>query len=132
MPEEKEKAQKTFFRWMEEVFEDFERDLDKLDEQAGKLADEARDRAKETIASLKQDRDKLRVESKKFTESSGEAWEDLKSGFEDSWKELKEGFKNAFSEFKAGEPAQEAKTSKKTEVKAAVKKKPVKKKKQEK
>ena len=56
---------------------------------------------KQKLETLRKKRDEGRKKLAHLRESSSDAWEDMKSGFEKSWTDIKTGMQEAFKQFKA-------------------------------
>jgi chromosome segregation ATPase len=75
-------------------------EIDKLEAQAREAeADEEIQRQKQ-VDELRRQRDQAEVKLKELQEMSTDAWNDMRSGFEEAWNNLSTAFESAKSRFK--------------------------------
>ncbi|MGH9339628.1 MAG: coiled coil domain-containing protein [Acidobacteriota bacterium] len=92
--------EKSYQQRMEEQFRRLSRKIDEVLSQAeNKARSEYQRRSPEIRAKTKEAREKL----DELKTASGDAWKDLKPGFEKAWTELRKAFDEAASRFKRPE-----------------------------
>ena len=74
-------------------------DIDKLQAKAREAGADARLEYDKQINNLRDQQDKARKKLGELDEASGDAWKDLKSGFEKAWDDLGSAVKNATERF---------------------------------
>ncbi|MEN9261342.1 MAG: hypothetical protein Q6L60_10305 [Thermostichus sp. HHBFW_bins_43] len=70
--------------------------IEKLEASAKRAENEAKDKR---LEALKLKREAFEEKLRSLQNSSGEAWEELKSGLESAWGELQSALDNAFAKF---------------------------------
>lgn len=78
---------------------EWEAEIDKLKAKAAGATADARIKYHKEIEALESDRDSMRKRYDEFRETSSDAWEDLKNGFERAGDSLSASIKSAFSRF---------------------------------
>ena len=88
-----------FMNEAEKELEDINDQVDKIEKKMESNWDEmdqaARQRAKETLAALKEKQKALSEKLSELKENSAEAWKDAKTGFQDSYEALKKSLNDA-------------------------------------
>lgn len=74
-------------------------DLDKLEAKADEAQADAKIEYQRQISSLKSKRSDLKQRLETLKKSSGDAWEEIKTGTESAWQSLSQSFKSAASKF---------------------------------
>ncbi len=94
--EQKEKIQAE----MEESLAAMKVKIAELKEQASKKAGSAKSATKNEIADLEKKQKQASIRLDKFKKSSGKAWENMKTGFNDAFKKLSEAYDKAKENYK--------------------------------
>jgi len=89
---------------LEEQLKQLASNIDKLAEKAGKTGGELRVKYNEHVEELKKNMSSANVKFTELKGTSGEAWSEMKTGFEKAFDALKEAFKNASSKINAESP----------------------------
>lgn len=85
------------------------RDLEyRIDNRWNDMTDSARDRARESLRALQQQRVEIAEWYGGLKSDSGDAWDDLKQGFAKAYGEINRGWENALREFEADRDSQSA------------------------
>ena len=74
-------------------------DIDRLQANAEKLGGDAKLKAEQQLTALRQKRDEVSEKLKDLSSSSGDAWEQLKSGIDAAMDDLGNAYKKAVAEF---------------------------------
>ena len=74
-------------------------DIDKLEAKAAEAGADARIKYQSEVKNLRSKQDEAHKKIKKLGEAQGEAWKDLKSGFEAAWDDLGKAVRNASDRF---------------------------------
>ena len=74
-------------------------DIDQLQANAEKLGGDAKAKAEQQLTALRQKRDEVSEKLKALSSSSGNAWEQLKSGIDAAMEDLGNAYKKAAAEF---------------------------------
>jgi hypothetical protein len=101
-------ASKEYASLKKEEYEGrLKKDLAEVDAQIIRLRErlktegkESKEKLKEHISKLEDERDEVRSEFKKLSNQSGKAWDDIRQGFEHAFSGLKKSMKSATSRFK--------------------------------
>lgn len=83
---------------LEQKLAELDNDIARMEEKAGALKDDAKQKWAEQIAKLREQRKAAAEKLAKVKESSAEAWQELKTSMDSSWTSLKEGVSDAASE----------------------------------
>jgi len=75
-------------------------EINKLELKADQAKADVKRKYKQTITELLSKREGLQNKLKEMDETTNEAWDKLKQGFEKSWQDMSNAVKNAISEFK--------------------------------
>jgi len=95
---------------LEEQLKQLAANIDKLAEKVGKTGGELRVKYNEQVEELKKNMSSADVKFTELKGTSGEAWAELKIGFENAFNALKEAFKNASSKINTESPETEKKS----------------------
>jgi len=74
-------------------------DIDQLQANAEKLGGDTKAKAEQQLTALRQKRDEVSEKLKELSSSSGDAWEQLKSGIDAAMDDLGNAYKKAVAEF---------------------------------
>jgi DNA-binding ferritin-like protein len=91
---------------LEEQLKQLAANIDKLAERVGKTGGELRVKYNEQVEELKKNMSSANVKFTELKGTSGDAWAELKIGFENAFTALKEAFKNASAKINTESPAQ--------------------------
>lgn len=78
---------------------EYEKDIDQLQAKAEKMGGDAKAKAEQQLTALRQKRDAVSEKMKELGSSSGNAWEQIKSGIEAALEDLGNAYKKAAAEF---------------------------------
>ena len=78
---------------------EYKKEIDQLQAKAEKLGDDAKAKAEQQLTALRQKRDKVSEKLKVLSSSSGNAWEQVKSGVDEAMDDLGNAYKKAAAEF---------------------------------
>ncbi|MDQ1336664.1 MAG: hypothetical protein QG552_3614 [Thermodesulfobacteriota bacterium] len=84
---------------METRLDDYGKEIDQLKAKAEKLEGDAKAKAEQQLTALRQKRDEVSEKVKKLGSSSGDAWEQLKSGIDAAMEDLGNAYKKVAAEF---------------------------------
>jgi chromosome segregation ATPase len=90
---------KAFRQQTEAKLTEYEKDIDQLQAKAEKLEGDAKVKAEQQLTALRQKRDAVSEKLKKLSSSSGNAWDQIKSGIDASMQDLENTYKKAAAEF---------------------------------
>lgn len=101
--DQKEKIQKEFKEQLAAVDQEIVEIKDKAKKMKSTATDETRKQINDQIAFLEKRKSELKSDFKSLQAASGNAWDLIKTGFQDSLGTLKESFKKAKQEFQSEE-----------------------------
>jgi predicted small lipoprotein YifL/ElaB/YqjD/DUF883 family membrane-anchored ribosome-binding protein len=78
---------------------EYKKEIDQLQAKAEKLEGDAKAKAEQQLTALRQKRDEVSEKLKDLSSSSGNAWEQLKSGIDAAMEDLGNAYKKAAAEF---------------------------------
>ena len=78
---------------------EYEQEIDQLQAKAEKLEGDAKAKAEQQLTQLRQKRDAVSEKLKELSSSSGNAWEQIKSGIDAAMEDLGNAYKKAAAEF---------------------------------
>ena len=78
---------------------EYENKIDQLQAEAEKLGGDAKTKAEQQLTALRQKQDQVSAKLKELSSSSGNAWEQLKSGIDAAMDDLGNAYKKAAAEF---------------------------------
>jgi F0F1-type ATP synthase membrane subunit b/b' len=78
---------------------EYEQEIDQLQAKAEKLEGDAKAKAEQQLTALRQKRDAVSEKLKELSSSSGNAWEQIKSGIDAAMEDLGNAYKKAAAEF---------------------------------
>ncbi len=78
---------------------EYKKEIDQLQVKAEKLEGDAKAKAEQQLTALRQKRDEVSEKLKDLSSSSGNAWEQLKSGIDAAMEDLSNAYKKAAAEF---------------------------------
>ena len=78
---------------------EYKKEIDQLQATAEKLGGDAKAKAEQQLTALCQKRDEVSEKLKELSSSSGNAWEQLKSGIDAAMEDLGNAYKKAAAEF---------------------------------
>ncbi len=78
---------------------EYDKKIDQLQESAEKLGGDAKMKADQQLAALRQKRDAVSEKMKELVASGGSAWDQFKSGIDAAMKDLADAYNNAVAEF---------------------------------
>jgi predicted RNase H-like nuclease (RuvC/YqgF family) len=84
---------------METRLDEYGKEIDQLQANVEKLGGDAKEKAEEQLAALRQKRDAVAEKVKELGSSSGNAWEQLKAGIDAAMEDLGNAYKKAADEF---------------------------------
>ena len=90
---------KAFREQTETRLDEYKKEIDRLQATAEKLEGDAKAKAQQQLAALRQKRDAVSEKLKDLSSSSGDAWEKLKSGVDAAMDDLGNACKKAVAEF---------------------------------
>lgn len=99
--EQREKIQKEFKVQLSNMDQEISELKIKAKEVKETASEESKKQINEQLAFLEKRRKELKVEFKSLQNSSGKAWDEIKTGFQNSIMTLKESFKKAKQEFQS-------------------------------
>jgi 4-oxalocrotonate tautomerase len=85
---------------LQSQFDEWKPEIEKLKAKAEQAATEAKSEYRKLIDDLQGKQKTARAKLDELRQSSGGAWEDLKTGIEGAWKEVEKALKAAVSKFK--------------------------------
>jgi TolA-binding protein len=89
----------AFRQQTETKLTEYEKDIDQLQSKAEKLRGDAKVKAEQQLTALRQKRDAVLKKLKELSSSSGNAWDQIKSGIDATMKDLEDTYKKAAAEF---------------------------------
>jgi len=89
-----------YIQRLQAQFEEWKPEIDRLKAKAEQVAAEAKIEYRKLIDDLQDKQKTARTKLDELRQSSGGAWEDLKTGIEGAWKEVEKALKAAVSKFK--------------------------------
>jgi uncharacterized coiled-coil DUF342 family protein len=78
---------------------EYKEKIDQLEAKAEGLGEDAKAKAEEQLAALREKRDEVSEKLKELSSSSGNAWEQIKSGIDAGMEELGNAYERAVAEF---------------------------------
>lgn len=75
--------------------DEWNQDLDHLEARASQVREDLKEKYHAEIALVREQRDAIKARSSELLHSSGEAWQELRSGIDAAWKDLGEAIKRA-------------------------------------
>jgi predicted small lipoprotein YifL len=78
---------------------EYEKEIDQLQSKAEKLGGDAKVKAEQQLTALRQKRDAVSEKLKELSSSSGNAWDQIKSGIDAAMQDLENAYKKAAAEF---------------------------------
>jgi F0F1-type ATP synthase membrane subunit b/b' len=78
---------------------EYEKEIDQLQAKAEKLGGDAKAKAEQQLTALRQKRDEVSEKLKELSSSSGNAWEQVKSGIDAAMEDLGNAYKKVAAEF---------------------------------
>ena len=84
---------------METKLDEYGKEIDQLQAKAEKLEGDAKAKAEQQLAALRQKRDAVSEKVKDLGSSSGNAWEQLKAGIDAAMEDLGNAYKKVVAEF---------------------------------
>jgi len=78
---------------------EYEQEIDQLQAKAEKLEGDAKAKGEQQLTALRQKRDAVSKKLKELSSSSGNAWEQIKSGIDAAMEDLGNAYKKAAAEF---------------------------------
>jgi len=89
----------AFRKQMETKLNEYGEKIDQLQAKAEKLGEDGKVKAQQQLTALRQKRDEVSEKLKELSSSSGNAWEQLKSGIDAAMEDLGNAYKKAAAEF---------------------------------
>ena len=89
----------AFWEQMETRLAEYKKEIDKLQAKAEKLGGDAKVKAEQQLTALRQKRDEVSEKLKELRSSSGNVWQQLKSGIDAAMEDLGNAYKKAAAEF---------------------------------
>jgi predicted RNase H-like nuclease (RuvC/YqgF family) len=89
----------AFRKQMEIKLNEYGEKIDQLQATAEKLGEDAKTKAQQQLTALRQKRDEVSEKLKELSSSSGNAWDQLKSGIDAAMEDLGNAYKKAAAEF---------------------------------
>jgi len=89
----------TIRKQMETKLDEYGKEIDQLQAKTEKLEGDAKAKAEQHLAALRQKRDAVGEKVKDLGSSSGDAWEQVKSGVDAAMEDLGNAYKKAAAEF---------------------------------
>ena len=89
-----------YIQRLQNQFEEWKPEIDRLKAKAEQVAAEAKTEYRKLIDDLQDKQKNARFKLDELRQSSGGAWEDLKTGIEGAWKEVEKALKAAVAKFK--------------------------------
>jgi 4-oxalocrotonate tautomerase len=90
----------VFIQRLQTQFEEWKPEIDRLKSKAEQVTADAKSEYHKLIDDLQDKQKTARIKLDEIRQSSGGAWEDLKTGIEGAWKEMEKALKAAVSKFK--------------------------------
>ena len=78
---------------------EYKKDIDQLQAKVEKLEADAKEKAEQQLTALRQKRDEASEKLKELSSSSGNAWEEIKTGIDAAMEDLGNAYKKAAAEF---------------------------------
>jgi uncharacterized protein YoxC len=78
---------------------EYKKEIDQLQAKAEKLGGDVKAKAEQQLTALRQKLDEVSEKLKELSSSSGNAWEQLKSGIDAAMEDLRNAYKKAAAEF---------------------------------
>ena len=88
-----------YLQQLKTKLDEWNAEIDVLEEKAGRLAAEAKQRYDKQIEEAKARRDELQDKLAELTQAGDAAWDDLKSGIDLAWEALSNAVSSAKSKF---------------------------------
>jgi predicted nucleic acid-binding Zn-ribbon protein len=79
--------------------DDWNKDLDELEAKAEHVKGDMKEKYKEELAVVREQRESVKQKASELIDSSEGAWEELKTGVEDAWHKLSAAIDRAHSKF---------------------------------
>ena len=89
----------TIRKQMQTKLDEYGKEIDQLQAKAEKLEGDAKAKAEQQLAALRQKRDAVAEKVKDLGSSSGNAWEQLKAGIDAAMEDLGNAYKKVVAEF---------------------------------
>jgi len=89
----------TIRKQMQTKLDEYGKEIDQLQAKAEKLEGDAKAKAEQQLAALRQKRDAAAEKVKELGSSSGSAWEQLKAGIDAAMEELANAYRKVVAEF---------------------------------
>ena len=89
----------AFLEQTETRLAEYKKEIDQLQARAEKLEGDAKAKAEQQLTALRQKQDEVSEKLKDLSSSSGNAWEQLKSGIDAAMEDLGNAYKKAAAEF---------------------------------
>jgi len=89
----------AFRKQMEIKLNEFGEKIDQLQAKTEKLGEDGKAKAQQQLTALRQKRDEVSEKLKELGSSSGNAWDQLKSGIDEAMEDLGNAYKKAAAEF---------------------------------
>ena len=89
----------AFRQETETKLDEYKKDIDQLQAKAEKLEGDAKAKAEQQLTALRQKRDEVSEKLKNLSSSSGNAWDEIKSGIDAAMEELGDAYKKVVAEF---------------------------------
>ena len=89
----------AFLEQTETRLAEYKKEIDQLQVMAEKLEGDAKAKTEQQLTALRQKRDEVSEKLKDLSSSSGNAWEQLKSGIDAAMEDLGNAYKKAAAEF---------------------------------
>lgn len=93
------KKRDEYITFLHEKLDEWNSDIDRLMEKVERVDAESRTQLKEQIQTLKSKRDQIEGKLSELAETSGEAWEDIKSGMDLAKEAMNAAVKSATTRF---------------------------------
>lgn len=90
----------AYVKKIQAKLDEWNADIDKLEARAKGAQADAQLACNKRIEEMKTRRDELNTRLQEIRNSSGEAWEDLRSGVELAWESMSEAVQSAWSHFR--------------------------------
>tara|TARA_Y100001933_G_scaffold138185_1_gene137107 strand:- start:378 stop:665 length:288 start_codon:yes stop_codon:yes gene_type:complete len=94
------KNKEEFIKTLHAKIDKWDAEIDRLSAKAAVLEAESREEYYQQLAELKAKRSQIEEKLEKVQQSSGDAWQDLKSGLDLALETMSEALKSAASRFK--------------------------------
>jgi predicted RNase H-like nuclease (RuvC/YqgF family) len=89
----------TIRKQMQTKLDEYGKEIDQLQAKAEKLEGDAKAKAEQQLAALRQKRDAVAEKVKELGSSSGNAWEQVKAGIDAAMEDLGNAYKKVVAEF---------------------------------